>query len=65
MLGEASASFISTAELEMQRAPAVAAAAGGIVRVGIAAPSLCHDQRWVMVMTLAWAVFRSQHAFRS
>jgi hypothetical protein len=35
MLGEASASFISTAEPEMHTAPAVAAAAGGIVRAGI------------------------------
>jgi hypothetical protein len=30
MLGEVPASFISTAELEMQTAPAVAAATGGI-----------------------------------
>ena len=49
MLGDVSASFISTAELEMQTAPAVAAAAGGIGRAGIglvllAAPS-CHDQK--------------------
>ncbi len=36
MLGEAWASFISTAELEMQTAPAVAAAVGGMVRMGIA-----------------------------
>ena len=31
MLGEVAASRISTAELEMQTAPAVAAATGGIV----------------------------------
>jgi hypothetical protein len=37
-------SFISTAELEMQTAPAVAAAVGGIVRVGITRRPP-HDQR--------------------
>jgi hypothetical protein len=35
MLGEVWASFISTAELEMQIAPAVAVAVGGRVRTGI------------------------------
>jgi hypothetical protein len=39
MLAEVSASRISTAELEMQAAPAMAAAAGGIVLRGIGVSS--------------------------
>jgi hypothetical protein len=37
MLAEVAASFINTAELEMQTAPAVAAATGGIVLTGTGA----------------------------
>ena len=52
MLAEVAASRISTAELEMQAAPAVAAAVGGIVLTGTGAPK-CHDPSSITVMTLA------------
>jgi hypothetical protein len=50
MLAEVEASRMSTAELEMQTAPAVAAAIGGIVLTGMSAvlparhDGACHDQ---------------------
>jgi hypothetical protein len=65
MLAEVEANFITTAELEMQAAPRSAAAIGVPVLPGTAASSSCHYQNCVMVMTLACAVLRSQHGFRS
>src|ERR1700678_2430843 len=62
MLADVSASRISTAELEIQAAPAMAAAAGGIGLRGIGVLRRCltlrprpecHDQKWVMVVTLS------------
>jgi len=49
MLGEVAASLISTAELEMQAAPAAAAPAGGSVLVG-----MMRNPRNVMTKSALW-----------
>jgi hypothetical protein len=58
MLADVSASRISTAELEMQAAPAVAAAAGGIVLRGIGVLRRCltlgHDRNVMTKNGLWW-----------
>ena len=74
MLADVSASRISTAELEMQAAPAIAAAAGGIVLRGIGAhPAVSHPEVATGMSRLMMGyggdaidvMVRSQHGFCS